>query len=90
MTEHHRSDDFTIGTLVAELKAHREEYRRDRDDASAWRSGMEERTKTMEEFVSKMNTPLRIVWGCISVAGVTLVGGFCTWVFHWFGKHWNP
>lgn len=90
MPEHQRSDDFTIGALVAELKAHREEFARYREESERWRGGMETRAEKMETFISKMDTPLKIVWGIISILGLTVIGSIGTWMVHWFSRHWNP
>lgn len=88
--EHNRSDDYTIGALVAELKAHREDFARYREESALWRIRREASEKVFEDFMGKMSTPLRIVWGGVSVLGVTVIGSFSAWMIHWFGKHWNP
>lgn len=89
MPEHQRADDFTIGALVAELKAHREEFARYREESQKWRGEMEHRAEIFETFMGKMSTPLKIAWGGISVLALTMMGAFATWVVHWFAKHWN-
>lgn len=88
MPEHSRADDFTIGTLVAELKAHREEFSRYRNDSERWRSEMETRTKITEDYFKKVDTPLKVIWASLSIVGITFVGAIATWSIHWFGKHW--
>jgi hypothetical protein len=90
MPEHNRADDFTIGALVAELKAHREEFARYREESSFWRKEREKREQEFIDFMGKMSTPLKIAWGGISVLAITMVGSLATWIVHWFSRHWNP
>lgn len=83
--EHNRADDYTIGKLVAELQAHREEYKADREASKVWRSNVELEIKEIKAFISKVSPAL----SAIGVIVVAVLGGVGLWITHWIENHFR-